>query len=89
MKHQEGFKMRKLGRERFVVAEGRKLIDFNKMIKLNDSAAYLWEETVDKEFSVEDLAKLLEDKYAIDHETSMKDSEKIAGVWMEIGIVTE
>lgn len=81
--------MRKLGREHFVVAEGRKLIDFNKMIKLNDSAAYLWEETDGKEFSVEDLAKLLEDKYGIDHETSMKDSAKIAGVWVEIGIVAE
>lgn len=81
--------MRKLGREHFVVAEGRKLIDFNKMIKLNDSAAYLWEETADKDFSIEDLAKLLEDKYGIDHETAMKDSANIAEAWKTIGIVAE
>ena len=43
MKTIEGFKLRKLGNEYILVGESMALINFNKMITLNETAAFLWE----------------------------------------------
>lgn len=44
MKLTKGFQLRKVGGESVVVPEGVEVIDFNKLICLNSSAAYLWNE---------------------------------------------
>ena len=81
--------MRKLGREYIVLAEGGKLVDFNKMISFNESAAYLWEALDDKEFSVEDISALLLDKYEVDAQTASKDAASIVRSWIDAGLVNE
>lgn len=87
MKTVEGFRLRPLGAEFIVTGESIKQVNFNKMISLNESAAYLWREVEGKEFTVEDLARLLVERYEIDLETAMKDSSAIAEKWVEAGIV--
>ena len=89
MKIKDGFRMRKLGREHIVVGEGLAQVNFNKMISLNSSAAFLWESVLGKEFSTGDLADLLVDQYGIDYELALHDSESIAKAWIEVGIVEE
>jgi len=86
MKIVEGFKLRKLGREYIVVGEGLQQVNFNKMISLNETAAYLWEEIQGKEFTKEDLVKLLLDKYEVDEATASKDVEALVGKWIEAGL---
>lgn len=86
MKTVEGFRLRPLGAEFIVTGESVKQVNFNKMISLNESAAYLWREVEGKEFSVEDLANLLVARYEIDLETATKDSAAIAEKWVEAGI---
>lgn len=81
--------MRQLGRDHIVVGEGVKLVNFNKMIVLNETAAYLWDSVVGKEFSADDLKGLLLEKYEVDEATAAADSIKIAQSWIEAGIVTE
>lgn len=88
MKKVEGFKMRKLGTEHIVLAEGANLVNFNKMISFNESAAYLWE-NLEGEFTVEDLANLLTQKYDVDSQTALKDSDSIAQSWLKAGLITE
>ena len=86
MKATEGFRLRKLGQEFIVVGEGLAQVNFNKMISLNSSAAYLWESIQGKEFTVNDLAQLLVDKYGIDMDLALKDSASIADAWANAGI---
>lgn len=88
MKTVPGFTLRPLGKEFIITAESVKQINFNKMISLNESAAYLWKSVDGKDFSPEDLADLLVERYEIDRETALKDSEAIAAKWVEAGIVT-
>lgn len=79
--------MRKLGLEYIITAEGVELINFNKMIALNESAAFLWESVQEKdEFTVETLADLLVEQYGIDRELALKDSAAVAEKWIEAGI---
>lgn len=90
MKTVKGFRMRKLGLEYIITAEGVELINFNKMIALNESAAYLWESVQEmEEFTVETLADLLVEQYGIDRELALKDSAAVAQKWIEAGIAEE
>jgi hypothetical protein len=59
------------------------------MVKLNDSAAFLWKSVSGKDFTVETLADLLVGEYGIDAETARRDSEAIAAKWKEIGLIEE
>jgi hypothetical protein len=59
MRINEGFELRKVCDENVIVAYGRKNIDFSKVISLNESAAYLWNAVIDKEFTCQELAGLL------------------------------
>lgn len=86
MRLKEGFRLRNLCREYIVVAEGLQQVNFNKMIALNATAAYLWQKVEGKEFTLQDLADLLTAEYEVDAETALKDSEAIAQKWMEAGI---
>lgn len=83
----EGFILRNVMGQATIVGEGVGQIDFNKLITLNDSAAYLWQSVENKEFDVHTLANLLVDKYGINQDTALTDAKAIANKWIEIGVV--
>jgi len=87
MKIKEGYVLRSLCGNHIVTAEGLGLIDCNHMITLNDSAAYLWENIQGKEFTEEDLADLLIDKYEIVREIALADSVKLIQAWRNAGVL--
>lgn len=87
MKLRKGFALREICGERIVVPEGINVINFNKLISLNGSAKYLWETLQGKEFTVQDAAKLLTDKYEVEEATALSDAEKLINKWQEIGLI--
>lgn len=86
MKIRNGFILREMCGENIVAAEGLEHINFNKLISLNESAAYLWKELVGKEFTTEDMAELLIVRYGIDKELALKDSAALCAAWQNAGI---
>lgn len=89
MRIKEGFTLRSIVGQYVVIGEGISQVNFNKMITLNDSAAYLWQSVEDKEFTVGDLTALLLDKYDVDEEKAAVDAAALAGKWIDAGIVDE
>lgn len=87
MKIKEGFILRSICGEYIVVGEGLAQVNFNKMLSLNESAAYLWKEAEGKEFTQEDLVKLLLDKYEVSQEQAAADVEKLTATWIQEGVV--
>lgn len=87
MKINEGFELREMCGEHIIIATGVANIDFSKVISLNESAAYLWHEVEDKEFTPEALAALLTAKYDIDEATALADATTLVQRWVEAGIV--
>lgn len=74
--------------EYIIVGEGLAQVNFNKIISLNETAAYLWKAVEQMEsFTVEDLSRLLLDEYEVDEATASKDAQAIADKWLEIGII--
>lgn len=89
MKTSAGYVMRPLGKEFILTAENVQQVNFNRMISLNSSAAYLWESVEGRDFSVQDLADLLVERYGIEMETAVTDSEALVVKWREAGLLEE
>ena len=86
MRTKEGFILREMCGENIITGEGLEHINFNKLISLNSTAAFLWKNLEGKEFTEKEMAQLLIDEYGIDMELAMKDSTNLCNVWKEAGI---
>lgn len=89
MKLKKGYRLRSLGQEFILVAEGLGAVDFSRMISMNESAAFLWKEVEDKDFDAEMLTTLLTDNYDIDHETAQNDVAVLLESWSAAGLIEE
>lgn len=87
MKIVDGFRLRDVMGQATVVGEGVGQINFNKLITLNESAAFLWKSVEGVEFTADTLASLLMEQYGIDEELAVKDAEAISRQWLETGLV--
>ena len=92
MKTIEGFKLRKLGNEYILVGESMALINFNKMITLNETAGFLWQQAESASakggFTASDLCKALCDEYEVSPEQAMTDVDNTIASWLEAGVIT-
>ena len=86
MKIKDGFVLRQMCGENIVAGEGLQHINFNKLLSLNESAAYLWKELVGKEFTQEEMAELLIERYGIDKQLAMTDSGNLMNAWINAGV---
>ncbi len=89
MRIKKGFTLRTIGTDYVLVPEGIEVIDFNKLVSLNKSAKYLWENLEGKNFYDEDMAKLLTEKYKVTQEKALADARQLVDRWQEIGLVEE
>lgn len=89
MRIKEGFILRTICGEHVVVGEGLSQVNYNKLISLNGSAAWLWEQVQGRDFNAEDLAALLLERYEVSEEQARADSLKLLNVWKENKLVTE
>lgn len=69
MKIKEGFVLRSIAGSNIVVPVGAASVEFNGMITLNDSGAFLWKE-LEKGSDVDGLTAALLGEYDVDEETA-------------------
>ena len=86
MKIKKGFVLREMCGENIVAGEGLEHINFNKLISLNATAAFLWKKVEGKEFTPEDMAGHLVEEYGIDMELALKDSTALCQAWLDAGV---
>ncbi len=93
MKTIPGFRLRKLGDEYILVGETMELINFNKMVTLNETAGFLWEQAEvlsekDGGFGAGELCKALCAEYEVSPEQAMTDVEATISSWLKAGVIT-
>ena len=86
MRIKDGFTLRTICGEHVVIGEGLAQVNFNKMLSLNASAAYLWEQLKGKDFTLEDMVTLLTEKYDVTPEKAREDAAKLVQIWQEQGV---
>lgn len=83
----EGFRLRDVMGQATIIGEGVDQVNFNKLITLNSTAAFLWKEVEGKDFDATTLAELLIKEYGIDEALAQKDAAAILEKWVEIELV--
>ncbi|WP_294082934.1 PqqD family protein [Proteiniphilum sp. UBA5384] len=89
MKLKENSTIRKVGDEYMMVSENGSSLDYTRVVSLNSTAAYLIEETKQKQFTKEDWVELLLDKYDVEKERAEADVQSLIDKLIKEGLVEE
>ena len=74
--------------EYIIVPAGSENVDYSKIISLNETAAYLWENVVTKDsFTIDDMTALLLAEYEVEENVAREDCEMIVECWKEMELV--
>ena len=88
MKIKEGFEIQNVCGEYIIVPAGVENVDYSKIISLNETAAYLWENVVTKDsFTIDDMTALLLAEYEVEENVAREDCEMIVECWKEMELV--
>ena len=79
MKINPNYKLRNIAGESIIVKQGTKDLDLTHIISLNQSAKFLYETFIGKEFTEEEVAQVLETTFGISQERAKND----ARIWIE------
>ena len=88
MKIKNGFVLRQVCGENVIVGEGLGAINFGKMLALNETAAWLWQQAVAMgDFTVDALAQKLCDEYEVSADEAKTDVAAIVAEWQQVGVL--
>lgn len=88
MKTKKGFMLRSVGGRHVVVAVGKASEEFNGLITLNDSGAFLWEE-LSQGISYEDLLKKMLETYDVTEMTAKAGLDRFLETARGAGLIDE
>ncbi|MBQ5810519.1 MAG: PqqD family protein [Clostridia bacterium] len=86
MQIKPGFMLKEVAGTNVVVPVGENSVDFNAMITLNESGAFLWQ-ALQNECDAEDLVAALTSEYDVDANTARKDIDKFIATISGAGLL--
>lgn len=88
MKIKKGFVLREVCGEKVIVGEGLRAVNFGRLLAMNDTAAWLWQQAQEMDnFDAESLASKLCDEYDVSMDQAMKDAADLLSEWQSVGVV--
>lgn len=73
MKIKNGFVVEKVGSRYLAVAVGERADEFNALIRMNGTGAFLWEKLSEADRGADELADILAAEYDVKRERAVKD----------------
>ena len=89
MKLNDSLVLRQVGEEYMIVNPFSDTMDMTQVYSLNDTAAWLWEQLKEKDFTEREVADLLCGEYEVDRETALADAEELCARWKASGMAHE
>ncbi|MBP3229011.1 MAG: PqqD family protein [Bacteroidaceae bacterium] len=90
MKKKPGFELRDVCGEKLIIAHGLQNLDFSKMINLNETAAFIWEQLPeDAPFETDELVEALLGEYDVEREVALHDVKALLAQWKEVGLIED
>jgi hypothetical protein len=88
MKLKKGFVLREVCGERVIMGEGLGAINFGKLLTLNETAAWLWQQAQNMgDFTIEALAERLCEEYDVTADEARKDVADIITEWQNVSVI--
>ncbi|MGJ1387089.1 PqqD family protein [Sphingobacterium spiritivorum] len=89
MRLRTDIRLRKIGEEYIIVDPGQDMVDMSKAYTLNETAAFIWNELQNIEFSVSTIAQLLRDNYDLSPEIADKDAKELVKQLQSEGLLKD
>ena len=88
MRLKKGFVLREVCGERVIMGEGLGAINFGKLLALNETAAWLWQQAqAMDDFTVESLAEKLCEEYDVTADEAKADVAEMIAEWLKVDVV--
>ena len=88
MKIKKGFVLRQVCGENVIVGEGLEAINFGKLLSLNETAAWLWQQAAEMgDFTIDSLVVKLLDEYDVTEDVARNDVSNIVNEWEKVAVV--
>jgi hypothetical protein len=88
MKIKKGFVLRQVCGENVIVGEGLEAINFGKLLSLNETAAWLWQQAAEMgDFTIDSLVVKLLDEYDVTEDVARNDVSNIVNEWLKVEVV--
>lgn len=88
MKLKNGFVLRQVCGENVIVGEGLSAINFGKMLALNETAAWLWQQAKEQgDFTIDSLAEALCQEYEVTLDKAKANVTSIIAEWQKVGVI--
>jgi methyltransferase-like protein len=88
MKIKEGFVRRNVGGSDVVVAVCKASVEFNAMINLNSTGAFIWS-LLENQADEEEIVAAMVEKYGIDKELASRDAKAFLDKARNAGVIEE
>lgn len=90
MRLKKGFELRTICGEHVISATGIENINFDKIISLNETAAFIWQTAAELGvFTTPQLLDALCKEYDVDRQQAQSDIEALLVEWMKEGLLEE
>ncbi len=89
MKLRSDITLRKVGNEYIIVEPAQGMVDLSKVFTLNETAAFLWEELKDQDFTESDVVQQLLDNYQVDEIQAKNDATTLLQHFREQGLLID
>lgn len=89
MRIKQGYKIRNIAGENVIVAIGKLNVNLTKVISLNPTSVWLWEQLGNEEFDAAKVSELLVSNYDVDYDTASADAEAWISSLRKAGLLDE
>lgn len=92
MRLRKDLEVRQVGEDYVIIEPDQGMMDFSKVYTLNETAAWLWNSLKNKDFTVDDVVKLLMEEYELtdnDHKTVEADAENLIAIFKKNNLLAE
>lgn len=86
MKKKDGLVLRDVCGKKVLVGAGLGAVDFSRLVSLNETAAWLWEQ-LDEDSDIDSLTKALCEEYEVEPEVARHDVETLVENWVKAGVI--
>ena len=88
MKIKKEFVLRQVCGENVIVGEGLEAMNFGKLLALNETAAWLWQQASEMgDFTIDSLVVKLLDEYDVTEDVARSDVSNIVNEWVKVAVV--
>lgn len=77
MKINDKMKIRDMMGEHIIIMQGADAVDMTRVVALNDTALFLYNNLSGRDFELDDAVRLLTDHYAVADDVALRDAERL------------